>query len=77
LVLVLCAVALLIGVVVLGFCGYELAWKKSRLRADLALLRADEALLREELARLTQLRARIGDLASRRVSGLSPRRIGR
>jgi hypothetical protein len=27
--------ALAIGVVVLGFCGYEIAWKSRRLQADL------------------------------------------
>lgn len=32
--------ALALAVVVLGFCGYEIAWKSRRLAADLAL--ADE-----------------------------------
>lgn len=31
-------VALLIALVVLGFCGYELSWKSKRLSKDLASL---------------------------------------
>lgn len=32
--------ALVVGVVILGFCGYEVAWKADRLRRDLARLQA-------------------------------------
>lgn len=32
--------ALVIGVVILGFCGYEIAWKSRRLQADLRELGA-------------------------------------
>jgi hypothetical protein len=33
--------ALVVAVVVLGFCAYELRWKAARLRGDVARLRTD------------------------------------
>ena len=35
--------ALAIGIVVLGFCGYEIVWKTRRLQADLRDLRTVSA----------------------------------
>jgi outer membrane murein-binding lipoprotein Lpp len=52
--------ALVIGVVILGFCGYEIAWKSRRLQADLRELGAlagqltalrDQALATQQTAR--------------------------
>jgi hypothetical protein len=43
--------ALVIGLVVLGYCGYEIAWKSRRLRRDLgriADLHADVSRIQEE-----------------------------
>ena len=45
--------AVLVAVVVLGFCGYELGWKSARLQRDLSrlqALRADLAQVQEQLA---------------------------
>ena len=57
-----CAAAL-ITFVVLGFCGYEIAWKARRLRRDLRALQelADELpLLRARLAEAQQRVAAAG-----------------
>jgi hypothetical protein len=43
-------IAVLVAVVVLGVCGYELAWKSTRLSKDLR----DLLTMRDELASLQQ-----------------------
>lgn len=51
-------VVLVLGALILGFCGYEVAWRQRRLRADLAGLRAlsrDLSAVTHEL-RLTRVR---------------------
>ena len=51
------AAAAAIAVVVLGFCGYEIIWKASRLRRDVARLQvaADQlSELRDGLAEIQQ-----------------------
>lgn len=55
--------ALLVAVVVLGFCAYELSWKAARLRRDLGVLqgRADElGALRVKLAAVQERIAATG-----------------
>ena len=50
--------AVAVAAVVLGFCGYELSWKGSRLRRDLARLS-------EQSARLVALQHEIGRVRRR------------
>jgi hypothetical protein len=52
------ALAGLLGVVILGFCGYELAWKGRRLARDLARLR-------DLGGELTHLQRRLSDTQQR------------
>jgi hypothetical protein len=52
--------AALVTIVVLGYCGYELAWKAKRLRSDLGDVQADAAQLDGLRARLTAAQQRIG-----------------
>lgn len=61
-------VALVLAIVVLGFCGYELVWKSKRLSRDLIGLRElDEQLgsIRAELAVTQERIAASGATASR------------
>lgn len=48
-----------VGLVVLGFCAYELIWKSRRLQRDLGELAALAAGLHELQAELTAARARV------------------
>jgi hypothetical protein len=55
--------ALVIGIVVLGFCGYEIAWKSRRLQADLrelGALAAQLAALRDDALAAQQRLAAAG-----------------
>ena len=51
--------ALVLALVVLGFCSYEIFWKTRRLRADLARLQVNAEQLAELRARLTETQERI------------------
>lgn len=55
--------AVVIALVVLGFCAYEIVWKTRRLQRDLRLLQDDGvglAQLQERLAAVRQRLARAG-----------------
>jgi hypothetical protein len=55
--------AVVLAVVVFGFCGYELMWKANRLRADLARLTALSGELAAVQADLTAVSERGAELA--------------
>jgi hypothetical protein len=52
--------AVLIALVVLGFCAYEITWKANRLRRDMARLQSDSAELARRGDRLREARERAG-----------------
>jgi hypothetical protein len=52
--------AVLIALVVLGFCAYEITWKANRLRRDMARLQSDSAELALLGDRLREARERAG-----------------
>ncbi|HKC29056.1 MAG TPA: hypothetical protein VKB75_13675 [Jatrophihabitans sp.] len=52
--------AVLIALVVLGFCAYEITWKADRLRRDMARLQARSAELGALGVRLREARERAG-----------------
>jgi hypothetical protein len=56
--------AALVMIVVLGYCGYELAWKAKRLRGDLAAVQADAQRLDGLRAHLAAAQERIGPLSA-------------
>jgi hypothetical protein len=60
-------VAVAFGVVVLGFCAYELRWKALRLRDDLHRLRSLEAPARQLAAELSAAQQRL--IAARAMTG--------
>jgi hypothetical protein len=51
--------AVVVALVVLGFCAYEILWKTKRLRGDLADLQADAAQLTLLQQRLVQTQERL------------------
>jgi hypothetical protein len=51
--------AVVVAVVVLGFCAYELRWKARRLRADLGQLVADAETLDQLRADITEAQLRL------------------
>ncbi len=55
--------AVVVALVVLGFCGYELAWKARRLRGDLAQLQALTARLEQMQQTLGAARERVTEAA--------------
>jgi hypothetical protein len=63
--------AVAVAVVLLGFCGYEIAWKTKRLQGDLAQLRRAQEQLDSVRAGLAETQARVA------ATGLTPRtRLG-
>jgi hypothetical protein len=51
--------AVVVALVVLGFCAYEIVWKANRLRADLARLQAVQGGLQQVGAELTTAAQRL------------------
>ena len=60
------AAALVVAVVILGFCGYELVWKGNRLRADLAKLQTLGGQLQALQAEVAATQARAAHSAGAR-----------
>ncbi|HJQ43961.1 MAG TPA: hypothetical protein VJ831_12810 [Jatrophihabitantaceae bacterium] len=58
-------VALVLALVVLGFCAFEIVWKANRLRSDLAGLQALQDQLDELRNDATAASIRLTDLAAR------------
>ncbi|MGI8879590.1 MAG: hypothetical protein ACR2KJ_03565 [Jatrophihabitans sp.] len=52
-------VALLVAIVVLGFCAYELRWKTARLRSDLERMRTLSGELSSVLGQLTAAQSKL------------------
>jgi Flp pilus assembly protein TadB len=61
-VIVAWVIAPLIGVVVLGFCAYELTWKAQRLRRDTLRLQELVHSLQQMQRELTAVRQRVADV---------------
>jgi hypothetical protein len=61
--------AALVTIVVLGYCGYELAWKAKRLRGDLAAVQADAQQLDRLRVRLATAQRRVGPAVDRATAG--------
>ncbi len=57
-------VAILVAVVVAGFCAYEVQWKVARLRADVAALDSTVAALADLQAKLQAASARASALST-------------
>lgn len=55
--------AVLVGMVLLGFCAYELTWKAQRLKRDLVVLRRVTDELQQTQKDLTLLGARLRSVA--------------
>jgi Tfp pilus assembly protein PilO len=55
-------VALVVVVLVLGYCGYQVGWRAARLRADLAQLKTTTNGLQAVAADLRTIQARIAGL---------------
>ena len=51
--------AFVVAAVMLGYCGYEIAWKTRRLRADLGALQSVQEQLAAIALRLAQARERL------------------
>lgn len=51
--------AVLVAVVLLGYCAYEIVWKAKRLRGDLARLRSSVDQLAELRGRLAETQQRV------------------
>jgi hypothetical protein len=57
--------ALVLAVVVLGFCAYEIVWKAKRLQADLIRLQTLNEQVAPLQARLAEAQARIAAVGGR------------
>lgn len=60
-------VALLVTIVVLGFCAYELRWKVARVRSDLERMQTLSGDLRTVLRQLTEAQSTLA--AARNAEG--------
>lgn len=58
-------IVVVLGALILGFCGYEISWKQRRLRADLAALQALNRNLSAVARELISTRARLAERAGR------------
>jgi hypothetical protein len=65
--------AAVIAVVVLGFCGYELAWKAKRLQADVRELQALAGRAQTLMGRAKALRAELADTQQNITAAARPR----
>jgi hypothetical protein len=68
-------IAVLVAVVVLGFCLYEIAWKAKRLRKDLAQLESLAGDLDRLRAELSTLPARVPMSQTQRVPMSQTQRV--
>lgn len=57
--------ALVVALVVLGFCGYEISWKTRRLRTDVQRLQGLGGQLTEVAGRLADIRERVASAGLR------------
>ena len=53
--------AVVVGLIVLGFCAYEIRWKSSRLNQDLTRLRTDVRQLTEVSEQLAHAAAQVNE----------------